>query len=157
MTIEPEYLVGSWPERDSSAHKGNFGHLLIIAGSVGKTGAAVMAAEAALRAGVGLVTVATAASAIPMMAPRLSEAMWEPLPETPSGAIAFDAAGRLEELLSDRSALAIGPGLGLDDETVRLVSKTRRRVPGSHGPSTPMRSTRFKITRTSSSPTSPSR
>ena len=123
MTIEPEYLVGSWPERDSSAHKGNFGHLLIIAGSVGKTGAAVMAAEAALRAGVGLVTVATAASAIPMMAPRLSEAMWEPLPETPSGAIAFDAAGRLEELLSDRSALAIGPGLGLDDETVRLVQK----------------------------------
>ena len=129
MTIEPESLVGSWPERDSSAHKGNFGHLLIVAGSVGKTGAAVMAAEAALRAGVGLVTVASAASAIPMMAPRLLEAMWEPLPETPSGAIAFDAAERLEELLSGRSAvaavaaLAIGPGLGLDDETVSLVHK----------------------------------
>ena len=126
MTIEPESLVGAWPERDSSAHKGNFGHLLIVAGSVGKTGAAVMAAQAALRAGVGLVTVASAASAIPMMAPRLLEAMWEPLPETPSGAIAFDAAQRLEELLSGRSAvaaLAIGPGLGLDDETVRLVQK----------------------------------
>lgn len=123
MTIEPEYLLGSWPKRDAAAHKGNFGHLLIVAGSVGKTGAAVMAAEAALRAGVGLVTVASAASAIPMMAPRLLEAMWEPLPETPSGAIAFDAAERLEELLSERSALAIGPGLGLDDETVRVVRK----------------------------------
>ena len=125
-TIEPEYLVGSWPRRDSSAHKGNFGHLLIVAGSVGKTGAAVMAAEAALRAGVGLVTVASAASAIPLMAPRLPEAMWEPLPETASGAIAFDAADRLEELLSGHpalAALAIGPGLGLDDETVRLVQK----------------------------------
>jgi NAD(P)H-hydrate epimerase len=85
-----------------------------------------MAAEAALRAGVGLVTVASAASAIPMMAPRLSEAMWEPLPETPSGAIAFGAAERLDELLSGPSgvaALAIGPGLGLDDETVRVVQK----------------------------------
>ena len=121
MTIEPEYLVDSWPKRDASAHKGNFGHLLIVAGSVGKTGAAVMAAEAALRAGVGLVTVASAASAIPMMAPQLLEAMWEPLPETPRGAIAFDAAERLHELLSERSALAIGPGLGLDDETVRVV------------------------------------
>ena len=111
MTIEPEDLVGAWPERDSSAHKGNFGHLLIVAGSVGKTGAAVMAAEAALRAGVGLVTVACAASAIPMMAPRLLEAMWEPLPETPSGAIAFDAAERLAELLSGRRCAGrIGPG-----------------------------------------------
>lgn len=126
MTIEPEYLVDSWPKRDASAHKGNFGHLLIVAGSVGKTGAAVMAAEAALRAGVGLVTVASAASAIPMMAPRLLEAMWVPLPETASGAIAFGAAERLDELLSGRlavAAVAIGPGLGLDDETVRVVRK----------------------------------
>ncbi len=120
-TIEPEYLFGSWPERVASAHKGQLGHLLLIAGSVGKTGAALMAAEAALRAGVGLVTVASAASAIPLMAPALPEAMWEPLLETATGAIAFDAAERLAELLSERSALALGPGLGLHDETVRLV------------------------------------
>jgi hydroxyethylthiazole kinase-like uncharacterized protein yjeF len=120
-TIEPESMLGSWPSRMRSAHKGDFGHLLVVAGSVGKTGAALMTAEAALRAGVGLVTIASARSAIPMMAPRLPEAMWEPLPETSDGAIAFDAAARVSELLADRSALALGPGLGLDDETVRLV------------------------------------
>lgn len=120
-TIEPEYLIGSWPTRSPSAHKGDFGHLLIVAGSVGKTGAALMAARTALRAGAGLVTVASAASAIPMMAPGLPEAMWEPLPETSHGAIAFDAAERIDELLAERSALALGPGLGLDDDTVRLV------------------------------------
>ncbi len=82
-----------------------------------------MAAEAALRSGAGLVTVASAKSAIPMMAPRLPEAMWVPLPETDSGAIARDARPRLEELLRERSALAIGPGLGLHEETVRLVQE----------------------------------
>ena len=56
-----------------------------------------------------------------MMAPRLPEAMWEPLPETADGAIAWSARERIVELLADRSALALGPGLGLDDETVRLV------------------------------------
>ena len=120
-TIEPEYLLGSWPPRPPSSHKGAFGHLLVVAGSVGKTGAAVMTAEAALRAGVGLVTVASAASAIPMMASALPEAMWEPLPETAAGAIAFSAAARIEELVDARSAIALGPGLGVEDETVRLV------------------------------------
>ncbi|MGH9318264.1 MAG: NAD(P)H-hydrate dehydratase, partial [Vicinamibacteria bacterium] len=122
-TIEPASLGALLPPRSPRSHKGTYGHLLVVAGSVGKTGAAVMAAEAALRSGVGLVTVASATSAIPMMAPRLPEAMWEPLPETKRGAIAFAARSRLLELLRDRSALALGPGLGLEDETVRLVQE----------------------------------
>jgi NAD(P)H-hydrate epimerase len=80
-----------------------------------------MAAEAALRSGVGLVTVASAESAIPMMAPRLPEAMWEALPETDSGAVSKKAEPRLRELLRDRQALALGPGLGTEDDTVALV------------------------------------
>jgi len=120
-TIEPAALAVAIPRRRRLSHKGSYGHLLILAGSVGKTGAALMAAEAALRTGVGLVTVASAKSAIPMMAPRLPEAMWEPLPETDSGAVSRKARSRLFELLGDRSALALGPGLGTDDETIALV------------------------------------
>ena len=120
-TIEPASLAEAIPRRRRLSHKGTYGHLLILAGSVGKTGAAVMAAEAALRTGVGLVTVASAKSAIPMMAPRLPEAMWEPLPETDSGAVSRRAESRLRELLRERSAFALGPGLGTDDDTVALV------------------------------------
>ena len=122
-TIESSDVEPLWPARHASAHKGSFGHLLIVAGSVGKTGAAVMAAEAALRTGAGLVTVASAKSAVPMMAPQLPEAMWVPLEETATGAIAFDALDRLVELADERSAVALGPGLGLHDDTVRLVQE----------------------------------
>ena len=122
-TIEPAALVASLPRRRPLSHKGTYGHLLILAGSVGKTGAALMAAEAALRAGAGLVTVASAKSAIPMMAPRLPEAMWAPLAETDSGALSTKAKSRILELLRDRQALALGPGLGTEDETVALVQE----------------------------------
>jgi ADP-dependent NAD(P)H-hydrate dehydratase / NAD(P)H-hydrate epimerase len=127
-TLEPEELALALAPRSPRSHKGTFGHLLVVAGSVGKTGAAILAAEAALRSGAGLVTVASATSAIPMMAPRLPEAMWEPLPETDSGAVALAALPRIEELLRERSALALGPGLGLHDETARLVREIVSRV-----------------------------
>ncbi|HJS75627.1 MAG TPA: NAD(P)H-hydrate dehydratase [Vicinamibacteria bacterium] len=118
-TIDPSMLA--MPRRKRVSHKGTYGHLLILAGSRGKAGAAVMAAEAALRSGVGLVTVASAESAIPMMAQRLPEAMWEALPETHSGAVSAKAEARVRELLRDRQALALGPGLGTEDDTVALV------------------------------------
>ncbi len=122
-TIDAASLASALPRRRPLSHKGSYGHLLLVAGSVGKTGAAVMAAEAALRSGVGLVTVATAKSAIPMMAARLPEAMWEPLPETDSGALSLRAQSRLRELLGEREALALGPGLGTESETVLLVQE----------------------------------
>lgn len=127
-TIESGDVEPLWPARHAAAHKGSFGHLLIVAGSVGKTGAAVMAAEAALRAGAGLVTVASAKSAVPMMAPQLPEVMWEPLEETATGAIAFSALERLVELAKERSAIAMGPGLGLHDDTVRLVQELLQKL-----------------------------
>ncbi len=122
-TIELDTLRDAWPHRAASSHKGTFGHVLIVAGSSGKTGAAVLAAKAALRAGAGLVSVASAASAIPVMATQVPEVMWEPLPETDNGSLALSALDRLLELASERSALVIGPGLGLHPETVELAAR----------------------------------
>jgi NAD(P)H-hydrate epimerase len=119
--------------RKPDANKGNFGHVLILAGSVGKTGAAALAAKAALRAGAGLVTVATAASALPIVASLGMEYMTEPLPETEAGTISLCALeqGRLDALLEGKSVLAIGPGMGRVPETAELVRTlvNRRRVP----------------------------
>src|SRR5204863_70848 len=78
---------------------------------------APVAARAAMRAGAGLVTVATASSAQPAVAALLLEAMSEPLPETPAGSLSLKARERLNELLERRDALAVGPGLGLDEDT----------------------------------------
>ncbi len=122
-TIEPEDFAKVWTPGRPDAHKGSFGHLLIVSGSVGKTGAAVMAAAAALRSGAGLVTVAAPGRALPMMAPALLESMWEPLEETPDGAIATGALPRALELLEGKTAAAIGPGLGQNPETLSFVKK----------------------------------
>lgn len=119
--------------RKLEAHKGNFGHVLILAGSIGKTGAAAMAAKAALRAGAGLVTVATARSALPIIAALGMEYMTEPLPETEWGTIslrAFDG-GRLEKLVEGKTVLAVGPGIGTVPETAEVV---RRVVNQYNGP-----------------------
>jgi NAD(P)H-hydrate epimerase len=117
--------------RPLDAHKGNFGHVLILAGSVGKTGAAAMAAKAALRAGAGLVTVATPKSALPIVASLGMEFMTEPLPETEPGTISLRALdyGRLDQLMEGKTVLAIGPGIGNVRETAELVRTAVGRYP----------------------------
>ncbi len=119
----PEELRWLAEPRKPEAHKGNFGHVLILAGSVGKTGAAAMAAKAALRAGAGLVTVATAQSALPVIASLGMEYMTESLPETEAGSISLRALdyGRLDGLVKGKSVLAVGPGVGNNAETAELV------------------------------------
>jgi NAD(P)H-hydrate epimerase len=121
FVLEAGDVARHLPRRPRDSHKGSYGHLLVIAGSVGKTGAAALAARAAMRSGAGLVTVATAASAQPVVASLLLEAMTEPMPDTPSGTIASKARGRLGELAERRDAVAMGPGLGLDDDTQALA------------------------------------
>ena len=122
-TIEPDSLTPLLPVRNRSDHKGRFGHLLVVAGSVGKTGAALMTAEAALRTGTGLVTVATSESAMSMIAGVIPELMWESLPETRSGAIASQALEPLQKSIASRDALVIGPGLGTEQETAEVVQQ----------------------------------
>jgi NAD(P)H-hydrate epimerase len=109
--------------RAAAANKGNFGHVLILAGSMGKTGAAAMAARAALRAGAGLVTVATAKSALPIVATLGVEFMTEALPETEDGTISLRAleGQRLDKLVAGKTVLAVGPGIGGHPETGELV------------------------------------
>src|SRR5207237_1306873 len=115
--------------RPQDSNKGNFGHALIIAGSVGKSGAAALAGMGALRAGAGLVTAVTAASALPSVAGFAPELMTVPLVETSSGAIAGGALKTVLELSEGKAVIASGPGLGRDSETVgfvqALVKKTQ--------------------------------
>lgn len=111
------------------AHKGDFGHVLVVGGSRGKSGAAAMAGLAALRAGAGLVTVASAASAIPVIASHAPELMTEPLPETAEGAVAEEAFPRICELAADKDVLALGPGLGTNPQTAALVRRLFDELP----------------------------
>src|SRR5262245_16330308 len=119
--IEPHDVAAHFPPRPREAHKGGFGHLLVVAGSVGKTGAAALAARAAMRAGAGLVTVATAESVQPVVASLILEAVSEAVPETPARSIALLARDRLRELAERRDAVALGPGLGLHEDTQALA------------------------------------
>ena len=119
--LEREDVARHFPPRPRHNHKGSYGHLLVVAGSVGKTGAAALAARAAMRAGAGLVTVATAASAQPVVAALLLEAMTEPVAETAARTIALKARDALYELAARRDAVALGPGLGLDEDTQALA------------------------------------
>lgn len=96
--------------RAADAHKGDYGRVLIVAGSLGKTGAAHLAAMGALRSGAGLVTVATPRSALPIVAALGAEYMTEPLAEDPEGRVTAEAAERVMELTAD--VIAVGPGLG---------------------------------------------
>lgn len=109
--------------RAAATNKGNYGHVLLMAGSVGKTGAAAMAARAALRAGAGLVTVATPKSALPIVATLGVEYMTEPLPETEDGTVSLRAldGSRMDKLVAGKSVLAIGPGLGRHPETTEFI------------------------------------
>jgi ADP-dependent NAD(P)H-hydrate dehydratase / NAD(P)H-hydrate epimerase len=110
-----------FPKRKPDAHKGTYGHLVVVAGSLGKSGAAALAGRAALRSGVGLCTVATATSQQPIVASFTMELMTEALVETAAQSISFKAKDRILELASQRDAVAVGPGLSLDPESQALA------------------------------------
>src|SRR5580704_8595947 len=107
--------------RPVESNKGNYGHGLVVGGSLGKAGSVAMAGMAALRAGAGLSTVATEKSVLATVAGFHAELMTEPLPETAAGTIAVGAQDRINELAKAKSVLAIGPGISRDPETAELV------------------------------------
>ncbi|HWO01570.1 MAG TPA: NAD(P)H-hydrate dehydratase [Blastocatellia bacterium] len=116
--------------RSSQANKGDVGKVLVVAGSRGKTGAACLVGEAALRAGCGLVTIAAPDSSQPIVASSaIRECMTEPLPETASGSVAREATDQVRTLAAERDVVAIGPGLGSTEastrEMVRAVVEMR--------------------------------
>ena len=109
--------------RKAESNKGSYGHVLVVGGAMGKAGAVAMAGMAALRAGAGLATVATAKSVLATVAGFHPEVMTEALPETAAGTISGEAAARLDELTQGKSALAVGPGMSWEPETAEFVRK----------------------------------
>jgi ADP-dependent NAD(P)H-hydrate dehydratase / NAD(P)H-hydrate epimerase len=114
-------LVRMVAPRPAESNKGSYGHVLVVGGSLGKAGAVAMAGMAALRAGAGLSTVATAKSVLGTVAGFHSELMTEPLPETKAGTISTRAKHRIEKLTAGKSVLAIGPGISREPQTAELV------------------------------------
>jgi ADP-dependent NAD(P)H-hydrate dehydratase / NAD(P)H-hydrate epimerase len=116
-----EELAGLVPVRAADSNKGDYGHLLVVAGSVGKAGAAVLAARSAVRAGAGLVTVATPAPLLSSLTAGSVESMTLPLPASSAGQLAADASGVILAELARKTALAIGPGLGQEPAAVEAI------------------------------------
>jgi ADP-dependent NAD(P)H-hydrate dehydratase / NAD(P)H-hydrate epimerase len=116
------------PTRTVEAHKGQCGRVLVIAGSVGMTGAAALSAAAALRSGAGLVTLATARSLNDILETKLTEVMTKPLPETPERTIAPQAIETVLEAASDFDAVLLGPGLSTNRDTAIFIRELVARL-----------------------------
>jgi NAD(P)H-hydrate epimerase len=108
-------------KRKKDSHKGDFGHVFIIAGSRGLTGAACLCAQAALRSGAGLVTVGIPKSVYGIVAAKLMEVMVMPLPETGNGCLGSAAFRQIKAVAARVDVLALGPGLSKEPQTQRLV------------------------------------
>jgi NAD(P)H-hydrate epimerase len=111
------------PKRQRESHKGDYGRILIVAGSRGMSGAARLAAEGALRSGAGLVTVATPKSQQPILARKTACPMTYPLPETKEGSLSLKALPEILKLINNSqfNVIALGPGLSQNPQTVKLV------------------------------------
>jgi len=106
--------------RRAEAHKGDYGHLLVLAGARGKSGAALLCASSALRTGTGLVTLAGPKGLIPIFSSVLLEAMTTPLPEIADGSLRLNEKALLQAL-QEKSAVAFGPGIGVSAQTKRMT------------------------------------
>ncbi len=117
------------PGRPEDAHKGTTGHAIVLAGSPGKTGAAVMAAYSALRAGAGLVTLAGPGSLHQVLEAKTTEVMTEPLPDTDRGMLAQVSIERALTLMEDKTAAALGPGIGGGEGPSEFVKEIIKQSP----------------------------
>lgn len=118
--LSPQTVAHLLQPRQPESHKGSFGHLLVLAGARGKSGAALLAASAGLRVGTGLVTLAGPESLVPVFSSALLEAMTVGLPERADGSLRMTAKA-LHALLLDRTAIAFGPGISVSVDTLRLT------------------------------------
>jgi NAD(P)H-hydrate epimerase len=127
--ITYDTVRGILKPRHPNTHKGSFGHLLVVSGSPGKTGAATLVGLGALRVGTGLVTVGIPRSLNPIMEEKLTEAMTEPLPETGSGCLGRESVEAVLNIMSSRkTALAIGPGISTTEDTAEFLYEILRRA-----------------------------
>jgi ADP-dependent NAD(P)H-hydrate dehydratase / NAD(P)H-hydrate epimerase len=119
--ITPKDIADLIAPRPRDSNKGMYGHVLVVGGSLGKSGAAAMAGFSALRSGAGLVTVATPRSALGAVAAYRPELMTEPLSETDAGSIAKEALESFNRLAEKKTVLAIGPGISRHPSTADFV------------------------------------
>jgi ADP-dependent NAD(P)H-hydrate dehydratase / NAD(P)H-hydrate epimerase len=122
-TIGVERARALLPTRPDDGHKGSFGKVMVVAGSLRYPGAALLASEAALRAGAGLVTLACGRSLYPVLAARVPEATMLPLPEADWGILGEEAGAEVAKSLEGYRALLLGPGLGQEEATGKLLSR----------------------------------
>ncbi len=120
--INKEDAVSLLPVRPRNSHKGTYGHVLLVAGSKGKTGAALMAARACLKSGAGLVTIGIPETLVNAFQSRVTEEMILPLPDKGNGTLSYKAGDPILGFMNKRgNVLAIGPGLSVDNEISNLV------------------------------------
>jgi NAD(P)H-hydrate epimerase len=129
VLLEEDTAKSLFRQRPLWAHKGTFGHLLVVAGSRGKTGAGALGATGALRSGAGLVTVASPRSIQPVYSQKLTEAMTEGLSETEEGSIAKAAVSELRTMIEKKKAVVVGPGAGLCRETREALLVLIKNIP----------------------------
>ncbi len=120
--ITEEWARGALPKRPLDANKGTFGRVLAVAGSINYIGAAYLVCSGALRTGAGLVTLATASSLQPVLAAKLTETTYLPLPEVEEGVIAGEAAELISRTLKSYDVLLLGCGLGQGDSVSELIT-----------------------------------
>jgi NAD(P)H-hydrate epimerase len=127
--IEPGHFSPLIPFERQDIHKGDRGHLLILSGSTGKTGAASLTTLGALRVGAGLVTLGIPSSLNAILENKLTEPMTSPLPETADGTLSLKAEKDIIRLMKGKTALVLGPGLSTHEETTQLVRRIISRCP----------------------------
>jgi NAD(P)H-hydrate epimerase len=127
--LTPTVVRSAYKPRLPDYHKGKTGHLLVVSGSPGKTGAAAMTAMSAVRAGAGLVTLGVPKNLNPILETQVVEAMTWPLPETSDGVLDETSFDQIMSLLSDKQCLAVGPGIGQSEETKNLVHRLVQACP----------------------------
>ena len=138
--ITTELITEDWvksvlPERPLNANKGSFGKVLVVAGSINYIGAAYLACMGAARVGAGLVTLSTAQSLQSILAAKLTEVTYAPLPEAEAGIISSKATSVLQKWLPNYEVLLLGCGLGQNAQVVQFIKATLFGLPQAHSPS----------------------
>jgi NAD(P)H-hydrate epimerase len=129
--ITEEWAGETLPKRPLDANKGTFGRVMVVAGSINYIGAAYLACSGALRTGAGLVTLATASSLQPVLAAKLTETTYLPLPEAEQGILSGEAAELISQNLKSYDVLLLGCGLGQSESVSELITSllSRKELP----------------------------